>query len=245
MLTCGKRLFTWGNCRDTALVHSSLRTISCRMAAAVAASLGTLVLLPGAAGAAFPGVNGVIAYQSTEAGISPCNPFTSSELFAVPSGGGTEQHLPGGLRRAHRPARVRLARRIRGGLRQQPRRGSGAFQLYTRVAASPSRRRGPPMSPTRPAPGRRLSVVGAGVARQSGSDHLPAHAARRCSPALHRERERLRRRPFRSSPRRPGSATPSRSTTRRTPTRSSSSARPRGDLSRSSSTTCRHRRRRR
>ena len=87
------------------------------------------------AGAAFPGANGAIAYQSTEAGISPCNPFTSSELFMVPSTGGTtsqidcdghtDQHVfvsPDG-------SKVVFASN-RGG-------GSGAFQLYTEPIAIP------------------------------------------------------------------------------------------------------------
>ena len=98
---------------------------------AAAASFGALVFLPSVAGAAFPGTNGSIVYQSTADGLSPCSPFTSSELFQVaptvasptPSqvdcNGHTDQHVfvsPDG-------SEVVFASN-RGG-------GSGAFQLYT------------------------------------------------------------------------------------------------------------------
>jgi Tol biopolymer transport system component len=106
-----------------------------RVAAAAAASVGVLVLVPGVAGAAFPGNNGSIVYQGTEAGITPCNPYTSSELFAVPPGGGsvtqvdcdghTDQHVfvsPDGTETVFASNR--------GG-------GSGAFQLYAGSLLSP------------------------------------------------------------------------------------------------------------
>jgi hypothetical protein len=102
----------------------------------VALGSGVVLTVTGLASAAFPGSNGSIVYQSTESGISPCAPFTSSELFAVPPGGGastqvdcngnTDQHAfvsPDG-------SEVVFASN-RGG-------GSGAFQLYTESLTSPS-----------------------------------------------------------------------------------------------------------
>jgi MYXO-CTERM domain-containing protein len=96
---------------------------------------GVLGFFPGIAAAAFPGINGSIIYQSTEAGITPCNPYTSSELFSVPPSGGpvtqvdctghTDQHpfvSPDGTE-------VVFASNRAG--------GSGAFQLYTQSLTSP------------------------------------------------------------------------------------------------------------
>jgi Tol biopolymer transport system component len=108
-----------------------MRSFSRRAAAAAAASLGLALLVPGVAGAAFPGANGSIVYQSTASGLAPCNPYTSNELFQVspsvasptPSQvdctGSTDQHAfvsPDG-------SEVVFASN-RGG-------GSGSFQLYT------------------------------------------------------------------------------------------------------------------
>jgi hypothetical protein len=89
---------------------------------------GATAMFPGLASAAFPGTNGSIVYQSTESGISPCSPFTSLELFAVPPGGGastqvdcngqTDQHAfvsPDGSEVVFASNRVG---------------GSGAFQLF-------------------------------------------------------------------------------------------------------------------
>ncbi len=114
----------------------SLTALSSRVLGAVVVSFGVLILVPGVAGAAFPGMNGAIAYQSTEAGITPCNPFTSSELFSVLPGGGqpsqvdcdghTDQHVfvsPDG-------SEVVFASNRSG--------GSGAFQLYTESLTQPA-----------------------------------------------------------------------------------------------------------
>jgi hypothetical protein len=96
---------------------------------------GALIAFPGLASAAFPGSDGSIVYQSSQPGIAPCNPFTSSELFSIPPGGGapsqadcnghTDQHpfvSPDG-------AEMVFASNRSG--------GSGAFQLYTESLASP------------------------------------------------------------------------------------------------------------
>jgi hypothetical protein len=104
--------------------------VACGRALVVAlVAAGATVLFPGLASAAFPGGNGSIVYQSTESGISPCSPFTSLELFAVPPGGGastqvdcnghTDQHAfvsPDGSEVVFASNRVG---------------GSGAFQLFT------------------------------------------------------------------------------------------------------------------
>jgi Tol biopolymer transport system component len=105
------------------------------VAASALAAAGAAIVLPGVAAAAFPGSDGSIVYQSTETGITPCSPFTSSELFSVPSGGGsvsqvdcdghTDQHAfvsPDG-------SEVVFASNRSG--------GSGSFQLYTESLTSP------------------------------------------------------------------------------------------------------------
>jgi Tol biopolymer transport system component len=113
-----------------------IRAMGCRVAAASAlAVVGAAIVLPGVATAAFPGSDGPIVYQSTETGITPCNPFTSSELFSVSSSGGpvsqvdcdghTDQHVfvsPDG-------SEVVFASDRSG--------GSGSFQLYTESLTSP------------------------------------------------------------------------------------------------------------
>jgi Tol biopolymer transport system component len=112
-----------------------LRNFSYLLGVAALAAGGALVAFPGLASAAFPGPNGSIVYQSTEAGITPCNPFTSSELFSVPAtgssvtqvdcNGNTDQHpfvSPDG-------SEVVFASNRSG--------GSGAFQLYTQSLTSP------------------------------------------------------------------------------------------------------------
>ncbi len=115
----------------------SLVVLSRRVGIAAACCLGGLVLVPGVAGAAFPGVDGPLVYQSTETGIPPCSPYTSSELFSIqpvadstPSqvdcNGHTDQHpfvSPDGTQ-------VVFASN-RGG-------GSGAFQLYLKPLSAPN-----------------------------------------------------------------------------------------------------------
>lgn len=58
-----------------------------------AAALGLALATPAVAGAAFPGGNGSLVYQSTQPGIAPCSPFTSSELFSIPSTGGAQSQI--------------------------------------------------------------------------------------------------------------------------------------------------------
>jgi hypothetical protein len=107
----------------------SLKVASGRALVVALVAAGATAAFPGLASAAFPGGNGSIVYQSTESGISPCSPFTSLELFAVPSGGGgstqvdcngyTDQHVfvsPDGSEVVFASNRVG---------------GSGAFQLFT------------------------------------------------------------------------------------------------------------------
>src|ERR1035438_6287337 len=80
-------------------MNPSLSSVSRRVAVAVAVSTDAVILLPGVAGAPFPGANGTIVYQSTQqATASGCPPCTTSELFTVvPAGqldctGYTDQH---------------------------------------------------------------------------------------------------------------------------------------------------------
>jgi hypothetical protein len=107
----------------------SLKVAGGRALVVALVAAGAAAVFPGLASAAFPGANGPIVYQSTETGISPCSPFTSMELFAVPPGGGastqvdcngqTDQHVfvsPDGSAVVFASSRV-------GGL--------GAFQLFT------------------------------------------------------------------------------------------------------------------
>ncbi len=72
-----------------------------------AASIGLIALLPGISGAAFPGINGSIVFQSTRPSTAAsCPGRTSSELFSTPPGvtnpaqqpqldctGSTDQHV--------------------------------------------------------------------------------------------------------------------------------------------------------
>jgi hypothetical protein len=106
-----------------------------RPLAVVLVAAGCSALFPSVAQAAFPGSDGSIVFQSTLTGMSPCNPYTSSELFSVPGGGGpvaqvdcnghTDQHpfvSPDG-------SEVVFASNRSG--------GSGAFQLYTESLTTP------------------------------------------------------------------------------------------------------------
>jgi hypothetical protein len=106
-----------------------------RVAGVAAASLGVLILVPGVAGAAFPGIDGAIVYQGTEAGITPCDPYTSAELFSVlPTGGPVSQVDCSGHTDQHPfvspdGSEVVFASNRSG--------GSGAFQLYTESLQAP------------------------------------------------------------------------------------------------------------
>jgi Tol biopolymer transport system component len=132
-------------------------------AGAAAASLGLALLVPGAASAAFPGVNGSIVYQSTQGGITPCNPYTSSELFQVPNvasptpsqvdcTGSTDQHVfvsPDG-------SEVVFASNRSG--------GSGAFQLYTEAL------------PTQGSPPSAAGATDVSYPKNAGVDDYPSWA---------------------------------------------------------------------
>jgi Tol biopolymer transport system component len=106
-----------------------------RPLATAVVAVGCCALSPGSASAAFPGSDGPIVFQSTLPGVSPCNPYTSSELFSVAGevgpvtqvdcNGHTDQHVfvsPDG-------SDVVFASNRAG--------GSGAFQLYTESLTSP------------------------------------------------------------------------------------------------------------
>jgi Tol biopolymer transport system component len=65
-----------------------------RVAAAVAASFGVLLLLPGVAGAAFPAINGPIVFQSTRQATGNSCPYSgTNELFTQSAGGGPVSQL--------------------------------------------------------------------------------------------------------------------------------------------------------
>jgi Tol biopolymer transport system component len=101
----------------------------------VVTAVGVLVIFPGLASAAFPGSDGSIVYQSSQPGISPCSPFTSSELFSIPPGGGTPSQADCNGHTDQHPfvspdgSEMVFASNRSG--------GSGAFQLYTESLASP------------------------------------------------------------------------------------------------------------
>jgi Tol biopolymer transport system component len=116
-------------------MRSHLKEFGSRVLPVMLVAGGALFAVPGVASAAFPGPNGSIVFQSTESGITPCSPFTSSELFSVPPSGGavsqvdcnghTDQHAfvsPDGTE-------VVFASNRSG--------GSGAFQLFTESLTSP------------------------------------------------------------------------------------------------------------
>jgi Tol biopolymer transport system component len=101
----------------------------------VMAAVGALIANPGLASAAFPGSDGSIVYQSSQPGIAPCNPFTSSELFSIPPGGGTPVQADCNGHTDQHPfvspdgSEMVFASNRSG--------GSGAFQLYTESLTSP------------------------------------------------------------------------------------------------------------
>jgi MYXO-CTERM domain-containing protein len=114
---------------------ATLRAQGARALVGAGLVLGAVLVFPGLASAAFPGTDGPIVFQSTLTGMSPCSPFTSSELFSIePSGGSptqvdcsghTDQHpfvAPNG-------SEVVFASNRSG--------GSGAFQLYIESLISP------------------------------------------------------------------------------------------------------------
>jgi Tol biopolymer transport system component len=97
--------------------------------------VGAVIAVPEAANAAFPGVNGSIVYQSTQQGISPCSPYTSPELFSVPSTGGTPSQVDcNGNTDQHPFVSPDGSEVVFASNRPS---GSGAFQLYTQSLASP------------------------------------------------------------------------------------------------------------
>ena len=73
------------------MASHSARRIRIGVATAAAAA-GLAVAIPTVAGAAFPGSNGNLVFQSTQPGILPCPPLTSTELFSIaPTGGAVSQ----------------------------------------------------------------------------------------------------------------------------------------------------------
>jgi hypothetical protein len=114
---------------------ATLQAHAARVLVGLAVALGALLVGPGLALAAFPGPDGPIVFQSTTAGMSPCSPFTSSELFSVePSGGSLTQVDCNGHTDQHpfvspNGSEVVFASNRAG--------GSGAFQLYTESLTSP------------------------------------------------------------------------------------------------------------
>jgi hypothetical protein len=113
-----------------------LGAIRCRMwVAGALAAVGVVAVHPGAASAAFPGLDGSVIYQSTQTGIAPCSPFTSSELFSVsPSGGPVGQVDCNGHTDQHPFVSPDGTEVVFSSNRSG---GSGAFQLYTESLASP------------------------------------------------------------------------------------------------------------
>jgi Tol biopolymer transport system component len=108
--------------------------IRCRSWVVGALAVGAVALLPGAASAAFPGLDGAIVYQSSQTGIEPCSPFTSSELFTVsPSGGPVHQIDCNGHTDQHPFVSPDGTEVVFSSNRSG---GSGAFQLYTDSLAS-------------------------------------------------------------------------------------------------------------
>jgi MYXO-CTERM domain-containing protein len=94
-----------------------------------------LILFPGIASAAFPGADGSIVFQSTRSGISPCNPYTSSELFSIaPTGGSSSQVDCDGHTDQHAFVSPDGTELVFASDRSG---GSGAFQLYTESLTSP------------------------------------------------------------------------------------------------------------